>query len=361
VDERLVASYDYQLPSHLIAHRPASRRDAARLMVVRDAALQDRVFSDLPDLLHGGDVLVLNETRVIPARLRAVRASGGRVEILLLRPVLGEGYDPNARAWTALLRPSKRIRIGERLRFLDTNDEDLGFATLTRIRDDGVREVALALALPFEEFLERAGRLPLPPYVRNLTDEAQRRYQTVFARIPGSVAAPTAALHFTSELLETIVAKGVQVVKIALDVGLGTFSPMRGSSIDEHSIHDERYRISASAVESIARARAEGRRIVAVGTTVVRALEGNVVEHGALTPGVETTSLFITPGFRFNVVNALVTNFHLPRSTLLVLVSAFAGRERILRAYRAAIERGYRFFSFGDAMFLTPAEDTSKT
>jgi S-adenosylmethionine:tRNA ribosyltransferase-isomerase len=345
VDERIVAAYDYRLPKELIAQHPAARRDASRLMLVQDDVLEDHVFSELPRLLREDDVLVLNETRVIPARLRATRPTGGKVEVLLVA-CYGE------RRWLALIRPSKQIREGERLTF-HTEEEELGFAIIGASSAEGMREIELHLSLPLETFLERAGRLPLPPYIHNESDEAQRRYQTVFARVPGSIAAPTAALHFTPELLDAVAARGIEVVKVVLDVGVGTFAPVRTERIDEHRMRAEHYTIPQQAVERITGAQQEGRRIVAVGTTVVRTLEGCVAEHGSLQPGEGSTSLFITPGFHFRIVDAMITNFHLPRSTLLMLVSAFAGRERILRAYRTAIERRYRFFSFGDAMLLT--------
>jgi S-adenosylmethionine:tRNA ribosyltransferase-isomerase len=355
VDERLVTAFDYELPQELIAQSPAPERDRARLMVVHGGHFEDHVFSELPELLRPGDVLVLNETRVIPARLHAQRESGGRVEILLCHGARSERNEYSrttaTQKWLALLRPSKRIREGERLAFR-VGTEDLGFAIVGTSHPEGMREVELHLALPFEQFLGCAGRLPLPPYIRNESDEAQLRYQTVFARIPGSIAAPTAALHFTPELLEAVAARGIEITKLTLDVGIGTFAPMRVSRIDEHRMHAERYTLSAQTVSAIERARSEGRRIVAVGTTVVRALEGCVADRGRLEPGAGSTSLFIVPGFGFNVVDALVTNFHLPRSTLLVLVSAFAGREQVLAAYRAAVARSYRFFSFGDAMLL---------
>lgn len=353
MDERLTAAYDFALARTLIAQAPAPRRDAARLMLVHDEGDEDRTFAELPECLRPDDLLVLNETRVIAARLEALRESGGRVEVLLLHPADGRGYNPHAVLWNALLRPAKRVRVGERLAFRSAQGAPLGHATVTRALAGGVRELTFALALPFEYFLERAGRLPLPPYVHNDSDEAQERYQTVFARTLGSVAAPTAALHFTPQLLDALAARGIEIVKLSLDIGLGTFRPIRSELIDEHVMHAERYALSSEAVERIERARSCGRRVVAVGTTVMRALEGNVAEHNALTAGEHSTSLFITPGFRFAVADAMVTNFHLPRSTLLVLVSAFAGRERVLQAYRVAVERGYRFFSFGDAMLLT--------
>jgi S-adenosylmethionine:tRNA ribosyltransferase-isomerase len=362
VDERLTTAYDYELPASLIAQTPAASRDASRLMVVRGDALEDRVFSELPDLLHPGDVLVLNETRVIPARLQAVRQTGGRVEVLLCEPKHMQRETPAiersaSHRWLALLRPSKRIREGERLRFLAGEDE-LGFAIVGERVEEGMRAIELHLSLPHDAFLQRAGRLPLPPYIHNESDEAQRRYQTVFARIPGSIAAPTAALHFTPELLDAVQNRGIEIAKIALHVGIGTFAPVRTELVDDHRMHSERYRVPQNAADCIGRAQKEGRRIVAVGTTVVRALEGCVAERGALQPGEGSTSLFITPGFQFRAVDAMITNFHLPRSTLLMLVSAFAGRDRILRAYRAAIERRYRFFSFGDAMLLDVGRST---
>ncbi len=353
MDERLVAAYDYELPASLIAQEPAAHRDEARLMVLGRSGEEDRRFSDLPDLLEPGDLLVLNETRVIAARLHARRRSGGKVEILLLHPVGSARYDPQARSWRVLLRPAKRVHVSERLRLIDANDDAIGDAVVTATHSEGVGELRFELvADDFESYLAHAGRLALPPYIHNDSDEAQERYQTVFARVPGSIAAPTAALHFTRELFERLTASGIGMTKLTLDVGLGTFRPMQSMRLDEHEMHAEAYSITPQTLRRILETRAAGRRVVAVGTTVVRALEGNVVEHGALRAGEFTTSLFITPGFDFHVVDAMVTNFHLPRSTLLVLVSAFAGRERILRAYREAMERGYRFYSFGDAMLI---------
>ncbi|MEO6834826.1 MAG: tRNA preQ1(34) S-adenosylmethionine ribosyltransferase-isomerase QueA, partial [Candidatus Tumulicola sp.] len=312
-------------------------------------AFADAAFRDLPDYLQAGDLLVLNETRVIAARLFGERApSGGRVELLLLHPAQFARYRADATRWVALARPARRLRAGARIAF-----GPHGTATVTRVLDAGAREVEFALSVPFETFLARAGRLPLPPYVHTDSDEAQRRYQTVFARVPGSVAAPTASLHFTPELLERIPEKGVEIARITLDVGLGTFRPIAADRIDDHLMHAETYAIPAAAASAIERALAQRRRIVAAGTTVVRALEGNVQANGRIVAGEGCTDMFITPGFTFRVVDAMITNFHLPQSSLLVLVSAFAGRERMLRAYAAAVDRGYRFFSFGDAMFLT--------
>lgn len=316
---------------------------------MRNGELEHRTFREFPLFLRSGDVLVLNETRVIAARVFGARPSGGHVEILLLRPTHHGRYDPQATRWQALVKPGRRLREGQRVTF-----GDLGDATIVCVHDDGVRDVEFSLNVPFEEFLECAGTLPLPPYIHNDSPEAQERYQTIFAREPGSVAAPTASLHFTERVFDDIRAKGVEIVKLVLDVGLGTFRPMQGRRLDEHVMHSESFSIPPQTADAIARAKHEGRRIVAAGTTVMRALEGSAAKHGALVSGEDETDIFITPGFKFRIVDALLTNFHLPQSTLLVLVSAFAGRERILDAYSEAVKREYRFFSFGDAMFIEP-------
>jgi S-adenosylmethionine:tRNA ribosyltransferase-isomerase len=318
-------------------------------MVVGEEIEEDARFSDLPRILTRGDLLVLNETRVIAARLVGERRpSGGRVELLLLHPASTPRYRADARRWMALARPARRLREGAQIAFGDG-----AAAVVRRVLDEGVREIEFELAEPFERFLERMGRLPLPPYVHHDSAEAQHGYQTVFARVPGSVAAPTASLHFTTELLAGLEAGGIEIARIALDVGLGTFRPMVAERIDDHRMHAELYTLPKAAAAALERAQRERRRIVASGTTVVRALEGNVQTHGKIVAGEWVTDLFITPGFAFRVVDVMITNFHLPQSSLLALVSAFAGRERILRAYGHAVERRYRFFSFGDAMLLT--------
>ena len=304
-------------------------------------------FADLDTLLHEGDLLVLNRTRVIAARLFGSRPSGGKVEVLLLRPSASIGYDEHATLWHVLARPGKRLPVGAEVLF--GNDAR---ALVTAVFDEGIREMQFTLSVPFQALLQRHGRLPLPPYIKIDDTHAQERYQTIFAEIPGSVAAPTASLHFTSELFDRLAARGIQRAYVNLDVGIGTFRPMTSERIDDHTMHAEAYDIPAATVSAIRRAKEEGRRIVAAGTTVVRTLEGSVAEHGRLTAGQGQTNLFISPGFSFQVVDAMITNFHLPRSTLLVLVSAFAGRERILAAYREAVAGEYRFFSFGDAMLL---------
>lgn len=316
-------------------------------MVVDGQVIEHRSFYDLPALLNSEDLLVLNETRVIRARLLGERERGGQSEILLLHPSDTMQYDPQASRWIALTKPARRLRAGGRIAF-----GKLGDAFVVGELDEGMREIELRLNVPFETFLERAGRMPLPPYIHNASDRAQRRYQSVFARRPGSVAAPTASLHFTPRLLREIASRGVEIVRLALNVGLGTFRPVTAETIREHAMHEESYSIEPEAAGSIEAARTAGRRIVAVGTTVVRALEGNVRACGRIEAGEYSTDVFITPGYQFRAVGAMITNFHLPRSTLLMLVSAFAGREQVLRAYAEAVAERYRFYSFGDAMFV---------
>jgi len=349
-DESLTEAYDFDLPPELIAQTHAHPRDASRLLVMRASTLEDAVFSDLPRYLYTGDLLVVNETRVIAARLFGTReGSGGSVEILLLRPAAQQRYDAKALRWQALVKSGRRLRTGARILFgLDAS------ALIAANLAEGVRELEFTMSEPFEQFLERAGSLPLPPYIKNESQEAQADYQSIFAREPGSVAAPTASLHFTGDVMDRLAARGVQIAPLTLDIGLGTFRPMKGTRLGEHHMHAESFSIPDETANALARAKEEGRRVIAAGTTVMRALEGSAVKHGAVRAGEDQTDIFITPGFSFRVVDALLTNFHLPQSTLLVLVSAFAGREAVLRAYKAAIERGYRFFSFGDAMFIEP-------
>lgn len=344
---REVTAYDYELPEHLIAREPAARRDAARLLVLgAGESLEHRTFADFPAQLRRGDVLVLNETRVIRARLFAMREGGAKAELLLLRPRAQGAFDPAAREWLALVRPGRKLPAGVRLTIGSAG------ATILEVLADGPRVVRFDDDVDVEALLEAHGEIPLPPYVGPGDAARGARYQTVFARVPGSVAAPTASLHFTPEILETLRARGVILVPLVLDVGIGTFRPMSGTTIDEHVMHAERYTIPPETAAAIAAAKREGRRVVAAGTTVLRALEGAALRDGIVHAGEGETELFVTPGFRFRVIDALLTNFHLPRSTLLVLACAFGGYERIRRAYRTAIESEYRFFSFGDAMFI---------
>jgi S-adenosylmethionine:tRNA ribosyltransferase-isomerase len=340
-----VSDFDYALPEALIAQQPVSPRDASRLLVLPPAgAPEHHAFADLPGLLRAGDLLVFNDTRVIPARLEGVKeGTGGRVEMLLVDPVGGE----LPRRWRAIGKASKPIRQGARLRFGDL------VAEVARVEGEGFYELLLDReGAELEAALGRHGRLPLPPYIRRApTADDAERYQTVFARRPGSAAAPTAGLHFTEAILERLAARGVERTAVTLHVGPGTFLPVRGESIEGHVMHEERYEVPEAAVRAVAACRARGGRVVAVGTTAVRTLE-SASRGGALHPGGGRTSLFVRPGHIFDVVDALVTNFHLPRSTLLMLVCAFGGRERVLSAYQEAVACRYRFFSYGDAMLL---------
>ncbi|MGD9494969.1 MAG: tRNA preQ1(34) S-adenosylmethionine ribosyltransferase-isomerase QueA [Armatimonadota bacterium] len=336
-----MSDFDYELPPERIAQHPADRREASRLLDLdrRTGEIVHRSFPEVVELLAPGDLLVVNDTRVIPARLVGTRPTGGRVELLLLEQV-AEGR------WQALGRPGRALRVGSIALF--------GDGQLTaRVVGQGpqsLRTVELEHEGELLPLLERIGLPPLPPYITREPEATDReRYQTVYARHPGAVAAPTAGLHFSQELLEAVRARGVEVGRVTLHVGLGTFQPVRARRVEEHVMHPEQYEVSA---ELVALANRRRGRLVAVGTTVVRALETVADEQGRLHPGSGRTALFIHPGYRFRAVEALLTNFHLPRSTLLVMVAAFAGRERVLAAYREALEQGYRFYSYGDAMFI---------
>lgn len=344
------SDFDYELPPELIAQHPAGRRSASRLLHVGPGErLEDRQMLDLPQLLAPGDLLVFNDTRVIPARLFGRKPTGGRVEILVER-VLDEhellaqlGVSKKPRAGTEIL-------IGDAGRLLVLGRDD----DLFRLRYEGADGVMA--------FLERAGQLPLPPYIAHAPDAQDReRYQTVFAREPGAVAAPTAGLHFDEALLERLRARGIQTATLTLHVGAGTFQPVRVDDLSQHRMHAERYRIDAALCAAVSAARARGARVVAVGTTVTRALEAAAQAQGrerTVLPDAGETRLFITPGFPFRVVDCLLTNFHLPQSTLLMLVCAFGGYARVMRAYRHAVEARYRFFSYGDAMLIEPGDAT---
>ncbi|HEX4963918.1 MAG TPA: tRNA preQ1(34) S-adenosylmethionine ribosyltransferase-isomerase QueA [Thermoanaerobaculia bacterium] len=340
----LTTDFDYHLPAASIAQEALPRGESRLLVLDREGAPEGSIrhshVRDLPHLLRPGDLLVVNDTRVIPARLFGTRAGGGKIEILLVER-LGE------REWDALLKPGKRARPGTVI--------DLSGGLTVEVvdkREDGRQR--LRFSEPVEPHLERLGHVPLPPYIhRPDTPEDRERYQTVYARSPGAVAAPTAGLHFTERLLAEIAAAGVGIARVTLHVGIGTFKPVAAERIEEHRMESERYEIGDEAAAAIRHTRERGGRVVAVGTTVVRTLESAAqAGDGTVAPGPGATALFITPGFRFQVVDALMTNFHLPRSTLLMLVSAFAGRERVLAAYEEAVREGYRFYSYGDAMLL---------
>ncbi len=344
------SDFHYDLPEALIAQQPLPERSASRLLVLDggDAITQDRRMRELPELLQPGDLLVFNDTRVIPARLFGRKASGGRVEILIER-LLG-GHDARAQ-----LGASKPTRTGTRIAL-----DDGGFVEVLG-REGEFYLLCFDGDEPLEKRLLHAGRMPLPPYIHRAPgiDDAER-YQTVFARELGAVAAPTAGLHFDDALLDALRARGIAFGTITLHVGAGTFQAMRVDRLDQHVMHSEWLNVGAALVEQIAHTRARGGRVIAVGTTVVRALESATMyldsgEH-VLRPFAGETQIFIFPGYRIRSVDALLTNFHLPESTLLMLVSAFAGRERVLAAYRHAVEQGYRFFSYGDAMLVFPAD-----
>lgn len=346
----LTASYQYHLPPSLIAHQPAARRDQSRLLVMEgDKPLAHRRFTDLLDYLSPGDCLVQNDTRVIPARLYGRRKkTGGAVEFLLLSPL-------NDRTWRVLVKPGRNARTGEEIVFGDGRLT----ARVQEIEEDGARLVTFTFDGEFMALLDELGEMPLPPYIHEKLDDPER-YQTVYAREKGSAAAPTAGLHFTPELLSSIEAKGVAIARLTLHVGVGTFKPVKEEIITRHPMHKEPFTLGPDAVETILATKARGGRVIGVGTTSLRVLESLALENskkeGAplLEAASGETELFVYPGFQFRVLDGLVTNFHLPGSTLLMLVSALMGRERILAAYQEAVEEHYRFFSFGDACLLLP-------
>lgn len=341
-----VTLFDYELPQELIAQEPLPARADSRMLVLPRAAgaeVEDRHFRDLPDYIRPGDCLVLNDTRVIPARLIGQRHSGGQVEVLLLREV---GSD----LWEALVRPGAKMRVGARAVF---GDDELA-AEVVEIGAGGLRTVRLEHKGGLEALLDRLGQTPLPPYIKRPRPrpEDRTRYQTVYADRPGAVAAPTAGLHFDERMFQAVRQAGAWTTFITLHVGLGTFQPVTADAIEDHQMHAEWCEVQKDAADLISETQASGGRVLAVGTTVVRALESRADDSGAVSPGAGLTDLFIHPGYRFCVVDAMLTNFHLPRSTLLMMVSAFAGRERVLGAYRHAIAKRYRFYSYGDCMLI---------
>ncbi len=341
--------FDFPLPPELIAQHPAPQRTASRLLHVAGTALADRCFADLPAFLAAGDLLVFNDTRVIKARFQGRKASGGAVQVLLERIVDG-------RHAIAQVRASKSPKAGAVLLLAEAFEVAVTGRT-------GAHDEFFALELKgagdFWQLAERHGKLPLPPYITHAAEAVdETRYQTVYAREPGAVAAPTAGLHFDQALFERLDAAGISTAFLTLHVGAGTFQPVRVTTIAEHRMHRERFDIPAATAQAIAATRAAGGRVVAVGTTSLRALESAAREDGAVRPGAAETEIFITPGYRFKVVDRLVTNFHLPKSTLLMLVAAFAGHDAIRAAYAHAVAQGYRFFSYGDAMLLERSGDS---
>jgi len=368
------SSWDYVLPPELIARYPAERRDASRLFVVpREGAFSHQRFPDLAQWMRPGDLLVLNESRVLPVRLLGRKPTGAACEVLLLRPILDPavdragagagvgGGDDDPAVWEAMVRPGARLKPGHIVEIAP----DLR-VVLTDILPEGHRVVRLESPLGAGAALERYGRIPLPPYLERDEEPLDReRYQTVFARVPGSVAAPTAGLHFTDALLQSLVAQGVEVARVVLHVGPGTFRPVEAEDITDHPMHAERWQVPPEAAEAVNRTRARGGRIWAVGTTVVRTLEAAAEAQGLEGPddllraGGGETQLFLHPGVPIRLVDGLITNFHLPRSTLLMLVGAFLGHERTLDAYQEAVRERYRFYSYGDAMLLPPRASAS--
>ena len=353
------SDFDFALPEELIAQEPAPEREQSRLLVLHRStgAIEHRRFPDLSAYLHSGDVLVLNNSRVIPARLHGANLkSGGQFELLMLE-------ENNTNDWWVMLRPGKRARIGTRIgvRGPGGNLEPI-VATVTAVNDEGHRRVSFSGVENIIHALERIGEVPLPPYIQrsdaSRQEQDRQRYQTVYAQPAGSVAAPTAGLHFTEGFLERLRARGVQVCLVTLHVGLGTFAPVKTETLNAHVMHEERYELSEETAAAVNAAKAKGRRVVTVGTTSMRVLESSAATTGAVTPGRGRTRIFIYPPYQFKIVDRLLTNFHLPRSTLLMLVSAFAapgetgGRDALLKAYAEAIRERYRFFSYGDAMLI---------
>lgn len=336
------ASYFYDLPEELIAQHPASPRDSSRLLHynISQNKVEHKIFNQITDILKKGDVLVINNTKVIPARIFGYDDKGREYEILLLKRL-------NYTEWEVILKPARKAKIGSQI----VINEELKLTIKSIKADNGVRVVEFEFNGVFEDILDRVGNMPLPPYItEKLKDKT--RYQTVYAKHDGSAAAPTAGLHFTPELLESLKEKGVEIVEVLLHVGLGTFRPVKTDNILEHKMHEEYYKISDESAMAINKAISEGRRIIAVGTTSVRTLESASNEEGYVNAGEGNTQIFIYPGYEFKVVKGLVTNFHLPESTLIMLVSAFIGRDKTLEIYNTAVAEKYRFFSFGDSMIL---------
>lgn len=349
-----VDDFDYELPPELIAQTPLSNRSDSRLLVVdsKNMSTSHAYFRDLQAYLKPGDVLVRNNSKVMPARLYGKKADTGAViELLLLN------HTRDDMTWVAMAKPAKRLKVGAVLTFSSTDSETiLGQATVIEELPEGLRELRFDLSLPFDTFLNAVGSMPLPPYIHERLENPDR-YQTVYAKHVGSVAAPTAGLHFTDSLIEELTQYGVQFADVTLHVGIGTFRSVQVDTVEEHQMHTERYEITPETSTTINQAKLEGRRVIAVGTTALRTLESATV-NGELMPGTSDTGIFIYPGYRFQLVDGLITNFHLPKSTLFMLVSAWMGSQFAKTVYQAAVEAKYRFFSFGDAMFLMNRGET---
>ena len=337
-----VTEFDYELPEELIAQTPIEKRDESRLMVLdrKKESIEHKKFKDIVEYLKPGDVLVRNNTKVIPARIYGKKETGANVEFLLLNNIETD-------IWECIVRPGNKLHVGTKVSFGD----GLLKAEILEIMDGGTRKVKFIYKGIFNEILDKIGLMPLPPYIHEELKEKER-YQTVYAKYEGSAAAPTAGLHFTEELFETLKKKGVEIANVTLHVGIGTFRPVKEEIVEEHKMHTEHFYIKKEDVEKINKAKREKRRIIAVGTTSCRVLETIADENGFVKEVEEDTGIFIYPGYKFKCIDGLITNFHLPQSTLLMLVSALAGKDYIMKAYKEAVKEKYRFFSFGDAMFI---------
>ena len=337
-----VSDFNYELPEELIAQTPIEKRDSSRLMVLNKEkqTIEHKVFSDIIEYLKEGDCLVINNTKVIPARLYGKKETGANIEFLLLNRIEGD-------TWEVMVRPGRKLQVGTKVIFGDGILE----AEILEMLEGGNRKVQFKYKGIFNEILDQIGMMPLPPYIKERL-EKKERYQTVYAKYEGSAAAPTAGLHFTEDLLKKIEEKGVNIAKVTLHVGIGTFRPVKVENIEDHKMHSEHFYIKQEDVEKINNAKKAGKRIISVGTTSCRVLETVADENGMLKETEGDTSIFIYPGYKFKCIDALITNFHLPESTLIMLVSTFAGREYIMNAYNEAVKEKYRFFSFGDAMFI---------
>lgn len=340
--------FDFYLPKELIAQKPCEKRDHSRLLAINKTnhTYEDKNFYDIIDYLNPGDVLVRNNTKVIPARLLGIKEkTGAHCELLLLKQLDGDN-------WECLTRPAKSLKVGARV---DFGDGKL-IAECIKEEEEGLRIFKFIYEGIFLEVLDQLGKMPLPPYIRQQLC-SNDRYQTVYAKYEGSAAAPTAGFHFTEELFEKIKQKGIEVIDITLHIGLGTFRPVKVEDTKDHVMHSEVYEITKESADRLNLAKKEGRRIIAIGTTSVRTLESNIKKYGVFTPTKEATNIFIQPGYEYGAVDAIITNFHLPKSTLIMLVSAFMGREFTLEVYKHAVDNKYRFFSFGDSMFIYGKED----
>ena len=337
-----VTDFDYDLPKELIAQTPIEKRDESRLMVLDRSkeTIEHRKFKDIVEYLKPGDVLVRNNTKVIPARLYGRKETGAHVEFLLLNNIEGD-------IWECIVRPGNKLHVGTKVIFGD----GLLKGEVLETMDGGTRKVKFSYNGIFNEILDKIGLMPLPPYIHEALKDNDR-YQTVYAKYEGSAAAPTAGLHFTEELLQELQEKGIEIANVTLHVGIGTFRPVKEENVEEHKMHTEHFYIKKEDVEKINNAKKEGRRVIAVGTTSCRVLETIADENGFVKETEEDTGIFIYPGYKFKCLDGLITNFHLPQSTLLMLVSALAGKDYIMRAYKEAVKQKYRFFSFGDAMFI---------